>query len=243
MRTATNFRLLALFTFCFGFVLLGSAHAKADESQPASGTDQAPFQKQPLVLTDIHGKEYKPFGSTKKTIARPKNSEASRNSDRTIRTPPKATALIFVSTDCPIANAFQPELKKLAEHYEPKGVSFFLIYCTSRLTKERIEKHAQDFEIHIPQVLDSQQTLGKLVGARITPEAIVVDQSNRVVYRGQINNLYAGYGKKRAKPSQHYLKDACEAILAGKEIEHSETNSVGCFIQYPKASQSEKENP
>lgn len=180
----------------------------SDEAKPIKRLPKS-FE---FVLEDVQGNVHQPFEG--------KSNHA------------KAVALVFVTTDCPIANAFQPELQGIATEYDEQGIPFFLIYCSRRMTEKRLKQHAVDYEIAIPQILDADQKLGKLVGAKVTPEAIVIDDEGRVQYRGKINNLYEGFGKKRAKPTEHYLRDVCDAITAGKAVSTSNTQPIGCFIQY-----------
>ena len=52
--------------------------------------------------------------------------------------------------------------------------------------------------------------------------------------RDSINDLYAGYGKRRREASSHDLRDAIAAALAGEPIASPETKPVGCFIQYAR---------
>ncbi len=144
----------------------------------------------------------------------------------------KAIALIFISTDCPIANAFQPSLRQLQKAYADRGVACFMVHCSANVTSEDVRKHATDYEITMPIVIDSSQELGRLTGAKVTPEAIVIDRSEAVRYRGLINDLYAGYGKKRRVASKHYLRDAIDSVIAGKEVFTKVTKPVGCFIYF-----------
>ena len=97
-----------------------------------------------------------------------------------------------------------------------------------------IEDHADDFELSIPVILDGDQTLASRVDAKVTPEAIVIPRgSEKAVYRGKIDNLYEGYGKKRRRANKHYLNDALTQLLTGKEIALPSTKPIGCYISYP----------
>ena len=166
-----------------------------------------------LSMRDIEGKSHSPFAD-----------------DKT-----KAVALLFVSKDCPIANSFQPALRKFADEYSDKGVRSYMVYCSPRTTDDQIRTHVRDFDIRMPAILDSEQSLGRLTGAKVTPEAIIIGRDGTILYRGLINNLYAGYGKKRVAPTEHFLRDAADAVVAGKRVAVAQTKPVGCIIYYPKA--------
>ena len=144
----------------------------------------------------------------------------------------KAVALIFVADDCPVANAFQPALAAFHKTYAEQGVVCVQVHCSSLVTADEVKKHVVDFGIKMPVVFDPKQKLGRLTGAKVTPEAIVIDRTGTVRYRGAINNLYAGYGKKRRVATAHYLQDAVDAVLAGDTVKTPKTKPVGCFIHY-----------
>ena len=95
-------------------------------------------------------------------------------------------------------------------------------------------KHAEEFKIGSPVILDKDLTIAKLVQAEMTPEAHLIDRTGKVVYRGRIDDLYADYGKRRRAPTSHDLRDAIECVVRGNEIKSSRTKAVGCYIPYPK---------
>jgi hypothetical protein len=67
------------------------------------------------------------------------------------------------------------------------------------------------------------------LGARRTPEAIVVDAGHVIRYRGRIDDQY-GYKYRRPAPNRTELKDALEDLLAGKQIATHECEVQGCVI-------------
>lgn len=180
----------------------------AEESETAASNDTRVLSA--LNVMDVTGKQHQPFADKKM----------------------KAAVLLFVSTDCPVANAFQPYLQEFEKAYAKQGVHCFMVYCFPGLKREQIEKHTKDFRIRMPAVLDAEQQLARITGATVTPEAVVIDQSGKVRYRGLINDLYAGYGKKRAKPAKHFLRDACDAVIAGGTVPNPVTKPLGCFIHF-----------
>ncbi len=187
---------------------VAATSAPAEESEKASTKNIRVLSA--LNVTDVTGKLHQPFAD-KKT---------------------KSAVLVFVSTDCPVANAFQPYLQEFEKAYAKKGVRCFMVYCSPGLKREQIKKHTKDFRIRMPAVLDAGQQLARVTGAKVTPEAVVIDRSGKVRYRGLINDLYAGYGKKRAKPTKHFLRQACDAVIAGKKVSTPETKPLGCFIHF-----------
>lgn len=140
------------------------------------------------------------------------------------------TVVVFVSTDCPVANAFQPVLRNLQADHASNKVRFVQVHPTSRITVEMAKKHQSDFRIESLVVLDLEREIAKLLKAKVTPEAFLLDGTGKILYRGRINDLYVGFGKKRRRPQNHDLANAIQSALDGELIETKVTKAVGCLI-------------
>ena len=143
----------------------------------------------------------------------------------------KATVIIFTLPDCPIANAFAPEINRLVADYSSKGVAFFLAHADRDLTAAAARQHATEFAFRCPVLLDAQHALVTALGATKTPQTFLLDATGKPVYRGRINNLFADYGTRRQTVTQHDLRNALEAVLAGKPVAQPVTEAIGCHIQ------------
>src|SRR5690606_15025871 len=62
-----------------------------------------------------------------------------------------------------------------------------------------------------------------------TPEVAVLDSDRVLRYRGRIDDQYR-LGGVAPEATHHYLRDAIEAVLAGKPVETAETPVEGCLI-------------
>src|SRR4051812_7196765 len=140
----------------------------------------------------------------------------------------KAAVLIFISTDCPIANSFAPEINRIVARYT--NFAFYLVHADPDLKAEEARKHARDFALQAPVLLDPTHRLVKLAGATMTPQAVALNAEGKVLYRGRINDLYAALGKKRYRVTRHDLREALDAIAAGNPPPNSETKVIGCYI-------------
>jgi hypothetical protein len=143
----------------------------------------------------------------------------------------KATVVVFTLPDCPIANAFAPEINRLVADYSAKGVGFFLAHVDRELSAADAQKHATEFSFRCPVLLDSQHTLVKALGATKTPQAFLLGPDGKTLYRGRINNLFADYGQRRQTVTQHDLRNALDAVLGGKLVAQPVTETIGCHIQ------------
>ena len=162
-----------------------------------------------VQLADINGQVHSPLHATNRA----------------------ATVVIFTLPDCPIANAFAPEIIRLVADYAARGVGFYLAHADRALTEDEARKHAAEFAFPCPVLLDAQHALVRALGATKTPQAFVVSANGKTVYRGRINNLFADYGQRRQTVTQHDLRDALDAVLAGKPVARPTTEAIGCHIQ------------
>lgn len=141
-----------------------------------------------------------------------------------------ATVFFFVRTDCPIANRYAPEMRRLAEAYGPRGVAFFVVYVDPGETAAAIERHLAEYRLPPAPLRDPRHALVAATGARVTPTAAVAAADRRLVYRGRIDDRYPGYGKALREPSERNLVDALDALLDGRPVPRRETEAIGCLI-------------
>ncbi len=165
-------------------------------------------QVEKLVLTDLTGRKHDPFAA-KDTVA---------------------AVLVFVSVDCPIANFYQPSLRKLAAKFGARGVVFFQVHPDPDLEAADAKKHAAEYGLSVPVIIDAGQALVRRLDAEVTPEAFVLTRDHAVAYRGRIDNTYTTFGKRRPKPTKRDLEAALTAVLAGKKVPTPKTKAIGCQI-------------
>jgi hypothetical protein len=142
----------------------------------------------------------------------------------------RAVVLVFIVTDCPIANSYAPELNRLYLEYAPRGARIFLIQADPQLSVEDARRHAREYQLQPPVVLDAQHAWVQKVGATKTPEAAVLSPAGELLYLGRIDDRYADLGKRREQVTSHDLRDALEAVLAGRPVERPRSTAVGCTI-------------
>lgn len=145
----------------------------------------------------------------------------------------KPLVLVFIATDCPIANGYLPLLQRMSDERGNDGVSFLLVHPRKGVTEAEAAAHRTEFGIRIPVVLDRDQKIARAARASVTPQAAIFDgSSTQPVYSGRIDDLYAGFGRKRPAATTHDLADALDQLLAGKPLSDSETEAVGCLIEW-----------
>jgi mono/diheme cytochrome c family protein len=142
----------------------------------------------------------------------------------------KARVLIFTTIDCPISNRYAPEIARLQEEFESKGIPFTLVFANPADTQDAIDAHVERFGYRMAVARDSDHTLVKRTGVTIAPEAAVIGPSGRVLYRGRIDDRYVSFGVDRPSPTRRDLREALIAIVAGQPVKVPETQAIGCVL-------------
>lgn len=142
----------------------------------------------------------------------------------------KAAVVIFLTTDCPVANRYAPEIERIRADFAEEGVKMTLVHVDPDLTEKTARRHAAEFSLTAPVVIDRKHRLVAATGAKVTPEAVVIDGVGRIRYRGRINDQFTDFGSQRKRASQHDLRDAISAVLEGRAVVQPETTPVGCFM-------------
>jgi peroxiredoxin len=146
----------------------------------------------------------------------------------------KAILLFFVTTDCPVANSYVPEMNRIRETYAPRGVEVFAVQADVTAPEAEVARYAKEYRYGFPLLLDPKQVLVQVSGATITPQAAVLSPDGRVLYLGRIDNRVADFGKQRPQATQQDLREALDAALAGRAVAHPFTKSIGCAINRVK---------
>ena len=141
----------------------------------------------------------------------------------------KALVVVFVGTECPVANLYVPTLVELYKEYAPKGVQFLAINSNSQDAFTVVSAHAQERGVPFPVLKDFDHAAADAFGAKRTPEAFLLDANRVIRYHGRIDDQY-GVGVQREKPTRRDLKDALDELLAGKPVTVPTTEAAGCLI-------------
>lgn len=139
-------------------------------------------------------------------------------------------AFIFFSAECPICQQYVPEINRLSEHAEKQGTDFFCIFTDPTATLADARAFQKDFALDCPVLLDTTGEITEQLQPKRVPEAFLVSPSGEVAYRGRINNLFASPGQKRPKVTQHDLREAIDALVAGQTIAEPQTEAIGCLL-------------
>ena len=146
----------------------------------------------------------------------------------------RATVVVFLGTECPLAKLYGQRLVEMAEKYEPQGVQFVGINANRQDTLIEMAHYARVHKMEFPLLKDPDYRVANMFGATRTPEAFLLDSKLAVQYSGRIDDQY-GVGYSRGKPTKSDLAEALDLLLAEKPILNSQTTAIGCLISRPNA--------
>src|SRR2546430_10650767 len=134
--------------------------------------------------------------------------------------------IIFIATRCPVSNGYNDRMEKLAEDYQSKGINVIGINSNSTEPASEVKSHAAEKHLTFAILKDDGNKIADRFGANHTPEAYVIDASGNLVYHGRIDN-----SQNTANITSNDLRDALDALLAGKPIQKTTSVAFGCSIK------------
>lgn len=149
----------------------------------------------------------------------------------------KAVVVFFTTTDCPLSNNEVPEMNRTRRDYEGRGMAFYAVQADTTIARADVVQHTQDYQLSFPVLFDPQQVLVRMTGATTIPSAAVLTPDGTLLYLGRIDNLVEDFNIRRQVPTKFDLREALDAVLAGKPVPHARTSAFGCAITPLKVSQ------
>jgi peroxiredoxin len=141
----------------------------------------------------------------------------------------KLIVVVFTCNHCPIAVAYQDRIIGLQKDYASKGVQVLAINVNN-IPDDRLDnmkERAKEKGYNFPYLYDPTQKVGRDYGAKVTPHVFVLDADRKIAYVGAFDDEY-----KADQVKLHYVRDAVDALLAGKKPPLAVTKQFGCGIKY-----------
>lgn len=141
----------------------------------------------------------------------------------------EVTVLMFIATQCPISNDYNPRMVELDRDYAPRKVRLIAINPNRQESIPEVEAHAAKHGFTFTVYKDEGNVLADLFGASVTPEVYVFDKSWTLRYHGRIDD-----SRPVEKVTTRDLRNALDALLAGGQPPVTETKAFGCTIKRVK---------
>jgi peroxiredoxin len=143
--------------------------------------------------------------------------------------------VVFWCNHCPYVKAWEDRLISLQRRYEDRGVRFIMVNSNdpSQYPEDSFAtmvERARAKACPFPYLFDETQEVARAYGATRTPEVFLFDSGRVLRYHGAPDDNFEDAGAVRA----HYLRDAIEALLDGRDPVTPTTQPRGCTIKWRK---------
>ncbi len=154
----------------------------------------------------------------------------------------KVLVIIFTCNHCPTARAYEDRIKSIVDDYKTKSVAVVAInpndpqsvrldelgYTDLSDSFAEMKTRAAYRKFNFPYLYDGEtEAASRKYGPVATPHAFVFDESRRLRYVGRIDD-----SERLEYVHTHELRDAIDALLAGREVAVKQTASFGCSIKW-----------
>ena len=151
-------------------------------------------------------------------------------------------AVMFLCNHCPTSQLYEGRAKKLVDDYREKGVAFVAIQpndpkavLLSELGYTDVSDSLEEMKIrtayrhfNFPYLYDGEtQSVAQAYGVQATPHVFLFDKQRLLRYEGRIDNA-----QRESLVKIHDVRDALDAMLAGKPVAVAHTPAFGCSTKW-----------
>ncbi|HEY9733784.1 MAG TPA: thioredoxin family protein [Drouetiella sp.] len=151
----------------------------------------------------------------------------------------KTVVLEWFNEECPFVQKHykSDNMQKLQKEFTGKGVVWYTINSSAdgkpgNHKGPEYDKILNDWKAAPTAfLLDHDGKVGKMYGAKTTPDMFVIDKKGTLVYAGAIDD-HASPDQSDIAKSKNYVKEALDEVLEGKQVKVAATKSYGCSVKY-----------
>jgi len=150
----------------------------------------------------------------------------------------------FLSNHCPYSHAAETRLLPIINDFKSRGLATVAInpnsptavsigelgYSKYNDSYDEMKLYAKDRGFNFPYVYDGDtQTTAKAYGCLCTPHVFLFDRDRKLVYMGRVDDSRFPDPATVTSPD---LRNAIEAMLAGKPVPVAVTRPIGCSTKW-----------
>jgi len=141
--------------------------------------------------------------------------------------------IIFSCNHCPYVKAYEGRIKAIQKDYGSRGVAVIAINSNDDVgypedSFEEMKKRAKTENFNFIYLRDENQNAARDYDASHTPEIFLFDKNRKLAFHGKIDDNW----QEPDKAANHYLRNALDELLEGKDISVPETFTIGCTIKW-----------
>ncbi len=144
----------------------------------------------------------------------------------------KAVVIVFSCNHCPYVQAYEGRMVQIQSEYLGKGATLVAINSNDESNYPEdsfpnMVTRAKEKGFNFPYLRDETQEVAKQYGGICTPHVFAFDQNRKLRYKGRIDD-----SRYPDQVKIHDLRNALDAIIAGKTPDSQETRPFGCSIKW-----------
>ncbi|HEY3592330.1 MAG TPA: thioredoxin family protein [Polyangiaceae bacterium] len=141
--------------------------------------------------------------------------------------------VFFYCNHCPYAQAIETRLIELERDYRDRGFRFVAISPNDAKTHPddsfpNMKRRATERGYAFPYLYDEDQTVARAFDAVCTPDLYIFDRDRKLAYHGRLDDSPRDPSKVR----RHELREAVDALLAGRKPSDEQNPAIGCSIKW-----------
>ena len=150
--------------------------------------------------------------------------------------------VVFTCNHCPTAQYYEERLKQIVNDYKTKGLALVAInpndpksvrldelgYTDLSDSFAEMKIRAKHKKFNFPYLYDGdREEVSRAYGPVATPHAFVFDKERKLRYLGRVDD-----SERPELVKTRDLREAIEALLAGRDVPVKQTKSFGCSIKW-----------
>ncbi len=154
----------------------------------------------------------------------------------------KVLVIAFICNHCPTSQLYETRIKQIAEDYKEKGVAVVALepnnpdavllnemgYTDVGDSFEDMKTRAEYRHFNFPYLYDGEtQKISTAYGPTATPHIFIFDSDRKLRYEGRVDN-----NMREPLVTRRDVREALDALLAGKPVAVAKTPSVGCSTKW-----------
>lgn len=144
------------------------------------------------------------------------------------------TLVMFICNHCPFVKHINQQIVQIANDYHNSGIKFIAISSNDVINYPEdspieMKKNATKEKFNFPYLYDETQIVAKNYDAACTPDFFIFNDSNKLVYRGQLDDSRPG---NNIEVTGTDVRNALNALINLQEINPIQKPSIGCNIKW-----------
>ena len=146
----------------------------------------------------------------------------------------KGTLIMFICNHCPFVKHVNQQIVQISKDYQNSGIKLIAISSNDIInypddSPSEMKKVAIKENFTFPYLFDETQIVAKNYDAACTPDFFIFNNSNKLIYRGQLDDSRPG---NNITVTGGDIRNALKSLINFEEINPVQKPSIGCNIKW-----------